>query len=111
LDGVVSVTGGVDYSLALNENGTVGFWGSYECGELGTGKDLKSPTPTQITRLSPTSSSGKETLGGVSFIAASPFYSLAVSKEGCLWAWGGVPGHGDCPKAVCVNTSKTVQQP
>jgi alpha-tubulin suppressor-like RCC1 family protein len=74
LTGVVSVSAGVYFSLALKEDGTVWSWGN---GPLGLAGTTSSNVPVQITSLS-----------GITAISAGGFFALALKSDGTVWAWG-----------------------
>ncbi len=77
ISGVIAVTGGDEYSLALKADGTVWAWGYNGSGQLGDG--------TTTDRNSPGPVSG---LNGVIAIAAGGIHALALKSDGSLWAWG-----------------------
>ena len=76
LTGIVQVSAGPDYALALRNDGTVWAWGGNDNGQLGTGNTTRHLTPvrvpglTSITQVSATGS------------------SFAVRSDGTLFAWG-----------------------
>ena len=77
IGGITDVAkGGVKYSLALHEDGTVWAWGNNENGNLGDGTYENRPTPKQV-----------QGLNGVAAIAAY-HNSFALRKDGTVWAWG-----------------------
>jgi len=83
LMGVKAVAAGGDHSLALREDGTVWAWGSNSQGQLGDGRggsryDDKKSTPGRIPDL-------VDVIG----IACGGTHSLAVKRDGTVWAWGG----------------------
>ena len=87
LSDVVAVAAGVDHSLALESDGTVWAWGGNKLGQLGDGTPgyrWKSDeaaedhhTPMEVPGLT-----------GVSAIAAASWGSLAMKRDGTVWAWG-----------------------
>lgn len=83
LTGVVAITGGYGYCLALKNDSTVWAWGENVYGQLGNGTNTDSNVPVQVTSLtgviSIASSSGS-TFGGS--------HSLALKNDGTVWAWG-----------------------
>ncbi len=77
---VVAVAAGWDHSLALTRSGTVYAWGSRSHGQLGdgvrvTGRPVATPQPVPV-------------LADVIAIAAGGQHSLALRKDGTLFAWG-----------------------
>jgi alpha-tubulin suppressor-like RCC1 family protein len=77
LAGVVQVSGGGLYSLALLANGTVRAWGDNEEGQLGDGSTTQRNLPVTVTGLT-----------GVTAVSAGAQTSLAVLANGTVWAWG-----------------------
>lgn len=83
--GIKAIAAGSDYSLALKSNGTVRAWGSNFYGHLGSGTTVnESPAPIKVK------TAGGSTFGGVKRIATSGSaeHSLALRKDGTVWAWG-----------------------
>ena len=65
-------------SLALTADGRVWSWGYNTYGQLGTGSNaLFDPVPKQPTGLS-----------NVTAIAAGGYHSLAIDRQGMVYAWG-----------------------
>ncbi|MFF5206378.1 RCC1 domain-containing protein [Streptosporangium sp. NPDC000396] len=75
--GVVSVSAGANYSLALLSNGTVESWGRNDEGQLGDGTFADNHTPGTVVGLS-----------GIVAIAAGSAHGLALRNDGTVWAWG-----------------------
>ena len=75
--GVVQVSAGGGYGLAITSGGTLWAWGANEHGQLGIGTTTQLTTPIQVTSLS-----------GVRQVAAGFDHSLAVRSDGTVWAWG-----------------------
>ena len=80
LTDVVAVAAGWDHSLALDRSGTVYAWGDRSHGQLGdgvreTGKPVATPRPVPG-------------LSNIVAIAAGGQHSLALRKDGTLFAWG-----------------------
>jgi alpha-tubulin suppressor-like RCC1 family protein len=76
----VQVVAGSTHNLGIKADGTVWAWGSNSSGQLGigtSGKGLKEMLPVQVSGLTDVVSIG----AGVS-------YSLAIKKDGTVWAWG-----------------------
>ena len=89
---VVAVAAGRMHSVALRqsatENGTVWAWGYQGSGRLGNNQsvaaNIKNPAPVL------TGSAGivTGTLSNIVQIAAGPDHTLALDKDGQVWAWG-----------------------
>ncbi len=78
LEEVASISAGYVHALALKKNGTVWAWGSNSHGELGDGTQTASSLPHEVPGLH-----------GVAAVAAGPNgESLALKKNGTVWAWG-----------------------
>lgn len=76
---VVAVAANGRFSLALKKNGSVWAWGYNEFGQLGDGT-------SEVDRYAP-----KRVLppgSGVIAITAGLFHTLALKKDGSVWAWG-----------------------
>jgi len=82
MDSVVAIAAGGDFSLALKSDGTVWAWGWGYLGRLGNGTTSNSNLAVQV----------KDTTGGyltdVIAISAGWSHSLALKKDGTVWAWG-----------------------
>jgi alpha-tubulin suppressor-like RCC1 family protein len=80
LTGVIAISAGDDYSMALKSDGTVWSWGYNYYGQLGNGEngyDADSFTPVQAKDLT-----------GITAIAAGYYHSMALKSDGTVWAWG-----------------------
>ena len=90
LSGIVAIAAGARNSLALKRDGTVWMWGDNLDGSLGDGLTVPGssinwpafPTPVQVAGLS-----------DVVAVAAGYGHSLALKRDGTVWAWG-FNGHG-----------------
>jgi len=76
---VTAIAAGMNYSLALADDGTVWAWGENYYGELGDGTTDHSGIPVQV-----------QIPAGeiITSIAAGTYHALALSDSGILWAWG-----------------------
>jgi len=77
LDGVVQLSAGWQFSVALKSNGTVWTWGINSYGQLGDGTTDDRSTPGQVPDLS-----------DIVAVAAGTWHVLAVKADGTLWSWG-----------------------
>ncbi|MFI9272007.1 RCC1-like domain-containing protein [Kitasatospora sp. NPDC052896] len=88
LSGVVAIAAGGGHSLALRNDGTVLAWGFNEFGQLGNGEpgtDRNTPVPVCAPgQTAPCN----QFLSGVVAIAAGGGHSLALGKDGGVFAWG-----------------------
>src|SRR5579883_2553145 len=80
LPAVTAMAAGGSHSLALGSDGTVWAWGDNEFGELGNGTTSNTPNTTAV----PVTGIG----GTVTAIAVGGFFSLALTSNGTVWAWG-----------------------
>jgi alpha-tubulin suppressor-like RCC1 family protein len=80
--GVVDVAAGAHHSLAVKDDGTVWAWGGNAHGQLGDNTVKDHHTPVQVT-----TSSGLKSR--VVDVAAGQYFSLALTEDGSVWAWGG----------------------
>jgi alpha-tubulin suppressor-like RCC1 family protein len=78
LTGIVAVSAGYNYSLALKNDGTVWAWGVNGVGQLGNSSTTNSNVPVQVTGLT-----------GAVAVAAGAFTSGALKNDGTVWTWGG----------------------
>jgi alpha-tubulin suppressor-like RCC1 family protein len=78
LTSMTAVAAGGNHSLALKSDGTVWTWGNNDQGQLGrTTSQPSDPLPAQLAN--PTD---------VVAIAAGWDFSLALTSDGSIWAWG-----------------------
>jgi alpha-tubulin suppressor-like RCC1 family protein len=82
LAGVVAVDPGDHHSLALTGDGTVWAWGWNRYGQLGDGTTSGGDCACRIT---PTRVVG---LTDVVAIGGGTYHSLALKRDGTVWAWG-----------------------
>lgn len=78
LNDVLSVAGGCYYSLAIKNDQTVWAWGYNDYGQLGR-------PITSYSYNTPAQSSG---LTGITHVAAGEEHSLAMDRDGNVWALG-----------------------
>ena len=72
------VAGGQFHTAAIRADGSLWTWGYNQNGQLGDG--------TFVNRLVPTQESSKDT--GWVTVSAGGAHTLAIKKDGSLWAWG-----------------------
>jgi alpha-tubulin suppressor-like RCC1 family protein len=84
INNAISIASGMSHSLALIEDGTVRAWGHNNYGQLGDGTTTDRNGPVQV--LDPGDPTGF--LTDVIAIAAGDDHSLALKKDGALFAWG-----------------------
>ena len=79
LTGAIAIAAGSAHSVALKSDGTVWTFGSNRQGQLGLGIATSewTSTPKQVPGLS-----------GITAIAAGYLHTLAVDKNGLIYAWG-----------------------
>jgi len=84
LSNVVAVAAGWGHSIALKSDGTVWTWGNNRSGQLGNGLRNPELRPVQVR-----SASSDSYLTEIASIACGGWHSLAIARDGSLWAWGG----------------------
>ena len=82
VSGVTSVAAGDSHTLVLQADGTVWAWGNNSDGRLGDGTTINRLSPVQVQV------SAGNMLTDVIAIAAGYYHSLAVRRDGTVWAWG-----------------------
>ena len=83
LTGITAIAGGVFYTIAIKEDGTVWTWGDNSFGQLGNGTDIEGRTPLQVLGLG-----GVGFLTGIVAIAAGGSHTVALKGDRTVWAWG-----------------------
>lgn len=79
LDRVVDISAGYNHELAVKSDGTVWAWGNNFTGALGiTTSYFQQATPIQVPNVT-----------DVKAVAGGDGFSLALKKDGTVWAWGG----------------------
>jgi len=83
MTGVVHAAAGCYHALCARTDGTVWSWGRNDDDQLGDGSGRKQKTPVQVT-----GPDGKGHLTDVIAVAAGAKHSIALKKDGSVWAWG-----------------------
>jgi len=84
LEGVIAISAGYDHSLALKSDGTVWTWGYNYRYQLGNGSGANSSTPVRVVG----GSSNTTYLNNIIAISAGEMFSIALKRDGTVWAWG-----------------------
>lgn len=71
------VEAGLEYGLAIKDNGTLWAWGANSFGMLGDGTGETRKSPIQVG-----------TDSNWSKVSANETFTLALKSDGTLWAWG-----------------------
>ena len=82
LTDVIAIAG-YTHSLALKRDGTVWAWGANYEGHLGDGTTTSRHTPVQVK-----GPGGEGYLTDVIAVSAGDDFSLALKRDGTVWAWG-----------------------
>ncbi|KPA12012.1 BNR repeat domain protein [Candidatus Magnetomorum sp. HK-1] len=83
LTDIIAIAAGKQHSVALRSDGTVWTWGDNTLGQLGNNNLLNQQRPIQVT-----GPSGTGYLTNVVAVSAGSFHTLALKKNGSVWAWG-----------------------
>jgi alpha-tubulin suppressor-like RCC1 family protein len=79
---VTAISAGGYHSLALTSEGTVYAWGLNDVGTLGDGSLTSSSLPVRVY------SDGEMSGAFITAVSGGGWYSLALSSEGVVYAWG-----------------------
>ncbi len=86
LGGIVAISGGGNFSMALGADGIIRTWGDDDEGELGNGAGAPDVCSIRLAcAVSPVALSSPT---GVVAIDAGTFHGLAVRHDGTVWSWG-----------------------
>lgn len=101
---VVGVAAGLEHTVAVLEDGTVWTWGSNRDGRLGIGDGSvdESLEPVQVV-VRPDGP-----LEGVVAVSAGERHSLALKRDGSVWAWG-YNNEGQLGDGTYVGKNRAVQ--
>ncbi len=83
LEGIVSIAAGALHTIAVKNDGSVWGWGYNGDWQLGDGTSKKRFTPVQVK-----GPGGQGFLEGMVAAAAGSAHTLALKKDGTVWAWG-----------------------
>ena len=75
--GVLEVSAGVSFAVALKKDGTVWAWGFNGHGQLGKGDNFPSSSPLQVPGIS-----------NIVHVSAGASHVLALRSDGAVFAWG-----------------------
>lgn len=94
------------HALALKENGEVWAWGRNNNGQLGDGSTTDRATPVKVLNISDVVAIA----AGGSAIDYANFggHSLALRRDGTVWAWG-LNNHGQLGDGTATNQTTPVQ--
>jgi len=81
MDAVAAVSAGLDHTMAIKTDGSLWVWGNNSRGRLGGG-------PIDATLTLRPGASPIRIMDNVKVIAAGDMYSMAITADGVLWAWG-----------------------
>lgn len=74
---LLSIGGGGNHSLAVNQDGTVWAWGDSSYGQMGDGYRRQSNIPIQSVNLE-----------SITKVVGGGNHSLALKSDGTVWVWG-----------------------
>ena len=105
-DGIAmpQIATGAGHTVALRYDGTVWAWGYNANGELGNGGTANIYSPIQVLG----GATGKQYLEDIIQIAAGSNYTLALRKDGTVWAWG-YNGNGELGNGTTTTSRVPVQ--
>ena len=75
MENIKRVSSGVNYIMAITNDGDIWAWGANQFGQLGDG--------TIENRISPIF-----IMNNVAYVSAGVNHTLAIRKDGSLWSWG-----------------------
>ncbi|MBF0450216.1 MAG: hypothetical protein HQK75_05900, partial [Candidatus Magnetomorum sp.] len=83
LTNIVSIAAGAYHAIALRNDGTVWTWGMNGFGQLGDGFTMDQSLPVQVHGVN-----NVGFLENIVMIAAGDSHSLALKRDGTVYAWG-----------------------
>lgn len=78
-----AVSVGKDFTVAIDQDGSVWSWGHNAQGQLGNGNTDSKSTPEKVY-----DTNGENQLGDIKKIAAGDFFTIALTNSGNVLAWG-----------------------
>lgn len=96
---VLTLAAGNNHTCALKSDQSVWCWGHNPDGELGNASQVDSAVPVAVSGLGAGS--------GVRALAAGPFHTCALKRDGSVWCWGHNPD-GELGNGVLVDASAPV---
>jgi len=84
LNGVIKISAGFDFALALRSDGIVFAWGHGQRGQLGNGGTADSAVPAKIAGLSRVTGLPAYVAG----ISAGTGFAAVLGADGSVWDWG-----------------------
>jgi alpha-tubulin suppressor-like RCC1 family protein len=84
VNGVMAVSAGDSHTAVLKSDGTVWTWGGNSVGQLGNGSVTSSSVPVLVHN----SMFSRVGFGDVTKVSAGRTHTLALKKDGSVWAWG-----------------------
>lgn len=84
LEGIVKVAAGALHTAALKQDGSVWAWGYNDDGQLGDDSYNK----RRLSAAQVKGEDGDDELNDITAIAAGNAHTLALKKNGTVWAWG-----------------------
>lgn len=86
--GVIAISAGDNFSVALRGDGTVWTWGNNVYGQLGNPTDYGSTIAVVTTPVEVVGPSGTGNLTNIVAISAGSTHVLALDASNQVWAWG-----------------------
>lgn len=86
LTGIVSISAGYNFSLALSADGSVWAWGDNARGQLGQSTYVFNGVPYAVQVKAPAGQAGL--FANIAMVAAGGNHAVALDKSGNVYAWG-----------------------